>query len=163
MKGALHGAWILAVASASFFADRITKSRFFDAFEGAKETGFSYFGGLVQQMIHKNAGITANFPLPLSVTVVVTLAALGFVVVIMIHSLQDRAYWRVFFLAILLGGALGNLVDRLWLGFVRDWILIGGRSVMNLADFAIILGLLGAYLISRQAPAPIDPRTQQTT
>jgi signal peptidase II len=55
--------------------------------------------------------------------------------------------------ALILGGALGNLIDRLRFGYVLDFLLlhIGDRTlfVFNLADAALTLGpvfLIAAYL-----------------
>jgi lipoprotein signal peptidase len=43
---------------------------------------------------------------------------------------------------LVLGGALSNLLDRLLLGAVRDFLAIG-HLVINLADLAIVAGVLG--------------------
>jgi len=40
-----------------------------------------------------------------------------------------------------LGGALGNLVDRVRLGHVTDWISVGQFPVFNIADSAVTLGV----------------------
>ena len=52
-----------------------------------------------------------------------------------------------------LGGAAGNLVDRLMMGKVTDFISIGGFPVFNVADSAISIGvvilLLGVWLKER--------------
>ncbi len=53
-------------------------------------------------------------------------------------------------LALILGGALGNVIDRVHYGFVVDFILIGYKSLQfpfafNIADAAISLG--AAFLI----------------
>ena len=42
-----------------------------------------------------------------------------------------------------LGGATGNLVDRVRLGYVVDFIDVGLWPVFNLADSAIVIGLVG--------------------
>jgi signal peptidase II len=42
--------------------------------------------------------------------------------------------------ALLLGGAISNLIDRLRFGYVVDYIEISSLPVFNLADVAIILG-----------------------
>ncbi len=42
---------------------------------------------------------------------------------------------------LLLGGAVGNLVDRLRLGYVTDFIARNNRNAFNLADLAIYAGL----------------------
>lgn len=53
-----------------------------------------------------------------------------------------------------LGGALGNLVDRLTVGHVIDFISIGRFPVFNVADSSITVGvgvlLLGVYLQDRK-------------
>lgn len=41
-----------------------------------------------------------------------------------------------------LGGVVGNLIDRLVVGHVTDFISIRGLPVMNIADIAIYAGLL---------------------
>ena len=52
-----------------------------------------------------------------------------------------------------LGGAIGNLIDRLTLGHVTDFISIGSFPVFNVADASISVGavvlLLGVWLMER--------------
>lgn len=52
-----------------------------------------------------------------------------------------------------LGGAIGNLIDRLTLGRVTDFISIGSFPVFNVADASISVGavvlLLGVWLMER--------------
>ncbi|MFM8320899.1 MAG: signal peptidase II [Chloroflexota bacterium] len=45
-------------------------------------------------------------------------------------------------LGLLLGGALGNLVDRALFGHVTDFISIGGLPALNLADLCVLAGVL---------------------
>jgi signal peptidase II len=58
-----------------------------------------------------------------------------------------------FAIALILGGAVGNLIDRMVYGYVIDFILVYYRSwswpVFNLADSAITVGatILGGVLI----------------
>ena len=47
-----------------------------------------------------------------------------------------------FSLGLMLGGAVGNLVDRLHQGWVTDFIDIGPWPVFNLADASIVTGLV---------------------
>ena len=56
-------------------------------------------------------------------------------------------------LGLLLGGAMGNLADRLRLGYVVDFVAVGVWPKFNLADAAITVGvvLLGWHLL---APHP---------
>jgi signal peptidase II len=44
--------------------------------------------------------------------------------------------------ALLIGGGLGNLADRILFGAVHDWLNLG-KVVVNLADVAVLVGLFG--------------------
>jgi signal peptidase II len=61
-------------------------------------------------------------------------------------------------LGLILGGAIGNLIDRLAVGYVTDIFLINFLPVFNLADIAIFLGavILALSLIFDQSEAPIS-------
>jgi signal peptidase II len=54
-------------------------------------------------------------------------------------------------LAMQLGGAVGNMVDRIHQGFVTDFISVGAFPVFNVADSSISVGvvvlLLGVYIM----------------
>jgi len=57
-------------------------------------------------------------------------------------------------LGLVLGGTAGNLIDRLRLGYVTDFIDIGIWPAFNLADSAIVVGvILFAYLLLSLATA----------
>ena len=65
-------------------------------------------------------------------------------------------------LGLQLGGAVGNLIDRVRLGYVVDFIDVGSWPVFNLADSAIVVGLVGLMWIvtsakygDRPAPEPV--------
>jgi signal peptidase II len=45
-------------------------------------------------------------------------------------------------LGLILAGALGNLIDRLWLGYVVDFLDFRVWPVFNIADSAITIGAL---------------------
>lgn len=74
------------------------------------------------------------------------IVALGFsvVVTIWLWRLPTRKRWESCALALILGGALGNLWDRILLGYVRDFISVYYGSwhfpVFNVADMGISIG-----------------------
>lgn len=57
-------------------------------------------------------------------------------------------------LSLQLGGALGNLIDRITIGHVTDFISVGRFPVFNVADSAITVGvivlILGVYIQERK-------------
>ena len=64
-------------------------------------------------------------------------------------------------LALQLGGALGNLIDRLVLGTVTDFISLASFPVFNVADASITVGvallLAAMWVQDRRGRSPADP------
>lgn len=89
---------------------------------------------------HRNYGVLFDIPLPPAFTISLSICAVLFVFWFFLQRI--RSDWRAAFgIGLLIGGALGNLYDRIILGFVRDWILFFERSAFNFADIAIAMGL----------------------
>ena len=57
--------------------------------------------------------------------------------------------------AAVLAGALSNLIDRAVLGSVRDFLVVPSVALTNLADVAVVAGLLGAALANARRPSLI--------
>lgn len=59
-----------------------------------------------------------------------------------------RHQWYVFLaLGLTMGGALGNLVDRLRLGWVTDFIHVGDFAIFNIADSCVVTGVIILFFI----------------
>jgi signal peptidase II len=109
-------------------------------------------GDLLTLEVSRNSG--AAFSFAQGATVVFTLIAVAVVVVIVrtLPRLQSRG-WAVT-LGLLLGGAVGNLVDRLvrapgvGRGAVVDFIHLPHFATFNVADSAITVGAVLAALLS---------------
>ena len=80
-------------------------------------------------------------PLFIVLAIVVTL-----VLVIWLARLRRRERILAIGLALFIGGALGNLIDRIWLGHVVDFLDFHWRGwhwpAFNVADSAITLGVV---------------------
>jgi len=74
--------------------------------------------------------------------------------------LRERGTWVHVVLGVVLGGTLGNLVDRLRQGYVTDWLSVGIGNLrwptFNVADSSLVVGIsiLVLYLLF----AGPDPR-----
>ena len=75
-----------------------------------------------------------------AVLMVASVAAIGFLV-LFYRSNSLPGPWLRTSLGLILGGAAGNLVDRITLGHVTDFIDVGAWPVFNLADSSIVVGL----------------------
>jgi signal peptidase II len=92
----------------------------------------------------------------------VHVAALGMVA--WFHrSFRGRSAWLHVVLGLLLGGSIGNLIDRIRQGYVTDFISVGFGDVRfptwNIADAGITVGivLLVAYLLFLEPRRPVEP------
>lgn len=88
-------------------------------------------------------GIFAHKPLFLTL---VSMAVLG-VLWVMRHRFGTDA-WTRFALVFLAAGTTGNLIDRLTVGYVTDFINISVIPVFNVADVLINVGVFGLLIDS---------------
>jgi signal peptidase II len=90
----------------------------------------------------RNRGVA--FGLAGDVSAVLIGAALAALVVfLVVLALRDRSSRMIWLpAALLVGGALGNLADRARQGAVTDFIDLPGWPTFNLADVAIVAGVL---------------------
>jgi signal peptidase II len=109
-------------------------------------------GGLLKITYTRNAG--AAFSVGTGMTAVFALVAVAVAVAIVRTARSLRSLTWAITLGLLLGGALGNLGDRVFRspGFLRghvvDWIELPHWPVFNLADSAIVCGGIIAVILS---------------
>ncbi|WP_244293329.1 signal peptidase II [Streptomyces sp. MJM8645] len=122
-------------------------------------------GDVVTFQVIRNSG--AAFGMGQALTVVFTMIASA--VIVVIWRIARRLYslpWAIA-LGLLLGGALGNLTDRLFRspgvfrGHVVDFISVQHFAVFNLADSAIVCGGILVVLLSFRGSNPDGTVHQQ--
>jgi signal peptidase II len=93
-------------------------------------------------------------------TPLILVSFIGVAVLILLHRSQrfPTGLLRLS-LGLQLGGAFGNLVDRVRLGHVTDWVDIGPWPVFNVADASIVTGLiiLAWLFIMAERSSPAEP------
>jgi signal peptidase II len=82
--------------------------------------------------------------------ILVTLVALG--VVVYLFARDPARPWMWVATGLLAGGAIGNLVDRVRADQVTDFVAIGSWPPFNVADVAIVAGVLLLVLIYLREP-----------
>ncbi len=154
---------LLVVASLVFAADLATKALV--AATIPLHRSIPVVDGLVSLVHLRNKGaafsLFADAPAALRVPffLLVSLAAAAMVLAF-VRRLEDRQWGLALALALVLGGAAGNLVDRIRYGEVVDFILVYWRDwqwpAFNVADSAISVGvavLVWAMTFGRHASA----------
>ena len=136
-------------------------------------------GGAIYLIETRNAG--AAFSVGTGATIVLTVVALVVIAVIVRAARGMRSVGWAVALGLILGGALGNLIDRLFRapgfgrGHVVDWISLFCNDghiwpVFNLADSAICCGAVTAAIVAlpghrvrRIPPRPAMTQPMSTT
>lgn len=141
---------MLAVALVVLALDQVTKGVVVSRMPGREP--IELLGGLVTITYTRNPG--AAFSIGTGTTWLFTLVAVVVVVVILRTATRLRSTGWAIALGALLGGALGNLTDRLLRepgfgqGHVVDWIELPRYPVFNLADSAIVLAAIAMVILT---------------
>jgi signal peptidase II len=81
--------------------------------------------------------------------VVVALVALGALLAFFLSHLHTRLVWLP--TGLLLGGAAGNLIDRIRAGSVTDFVKLPHWPAFNVADIAVTVGVLALIYVLEKA------------
>jgi signal peptidase II len=135
---------LLSVAGVVLFLDVVTKVLAVRLL--TPQQPVSIIGDTVTWTLVRNSG--AAFSMGTSYTWVLTLVASGVVVGIIWMGRRLVSPWWALGLGMILGGALGNLMDRFFRspgplrGHVVDFLSIGWWPVFNVADPAVVGGAI---------------------
>jgi signal peptidase II len=99
----------------------------------------------------RNTGVAFSFLAGTGALVyVVTIVALACLVVFMLMRPTRRLLWLP--TGMLVGGAVGNLIDRIARGSVIDFIKLPHWPAFNVADMSITFGVIILVLVIEQKP-----------
>ena len=151
--GPFHWLGLLAVAIAALAADQLTKQIVVTQL-GLGEA-VHVIGPLSIRHVN-NPGIA--FGLFSSWASIVTFLTAGAVLWMLFYFAKSGARHPIFpvALGLLVGGSLGNLVDRLRIGHVTDFLDLSRWPAFNLADSFIVVGV--AILLATLVASDRDPR-----
>jgi signal peptidase II len=158
----------LGLAATVAVLDQITKAwlvSFLEPFESVSVVG-EYI-----RLVHgqNNGALFGLFRESALLFAIISLGVLGLIV--MYHARSGRSVYISVTLGLLLGGAIGNLIDRFRLGYVVDFVDLGIGTLrwytFNVADTAISLSLILLIALAIKpslagsaeppAPAPTTP------
>lgn len=120
-------------------------------------------GELLQFTFVRNPG--GSFSIGTGSTWIFTVVATVVVVAIVWYSRKVTSVRWLIALGVLLGGAAGNLVDRVvqppgpGVGHVVDFLQLPNWPVFNVADMGVVAGAIGIVVLSLMGvePTPRDP------
>ncbi len=141
---------LLAVAGAVAVADQVTKAMALSALEGGRVV--PVIDGFLQLRLVWNPG--AAFGIGSSLTVVLALIVVAVIIAILTMSRRLTSVPWAIALGGMLGGAVGNLVDRVFRepgplrGHVVDFLELPNWPVFNVADASVVAGAVLIGLLS---------------
>ncbi|HPE68544.1 MAG TPA: glycine--tRNA ligase subunit beta [Thermotogota bacterium] len=77
----------------------------------------------------------SDFLLPLVLVIIIVVTLFSF-------KYAPKSPWLLFSFGAIIGGALGNIVDRFFRGAVVDFISVGSFAIFNLADSFVVVGAI---------------------
>jgi signal peptidase II len=139
----------VAVMAIVVIADRITKH----LVRAHIEPGHSVHVFSWLHLVHdENNGVAFGFLSGGGALVVIVTAAVA--LVLLAYFLRaPRRPWLWLSTGLLVGGAIGNLLDRLISGSVTDFIKLPHWPAFNVSDIAITIGVISLVLVL-EGPAP---------
>lgn len=100
------------------------------------------FSGILAIEPHHNFGSIGNIPVPIEIIIIVSaIATLSFLWLAVKEWHRFNLIARIG-TACVLAGAIGNTYDRLVFGYVRDWLMFFNRSIINIADASVAIGIV---------------------
>ena len=153
---------LAAVAAPVLVLDQVSKLLVVERVEGQEP--ISLLGGQLLIQVTRNPG--AAFSFATNATPVFTVVAVVVIVAILWTARRVRSTGWALALGLLLGGAAGNLVDRIFRspgpgrGAVVDFLDFRVWPSFNVADSAIVVGGLLAVLLSLRG-VDVDGRRAQ--
>jgi signal peptidase II len=133
-------------------ADQLTK-RLVIATVDRGDTNAVFPGVEIVRVSNKGVAFGAFSGRPV-VMIIVAVALAGLVLWFVLHLHRPLVWLPT---GLLLGGALGNIIDRLRDGAVTDFIKLPVWPAFNLADVAITVGVLALLVALEQPDAPDEP------
>ena len=144
--------WAVAIAAAVFFLDQGIKSLVEDSMRVGQS--ISLVPGLLDLTYIRNDGGAFGI---LGGSRLLLLAGSAVAVVVVLWMLISGRPTRLVTVGcgLILGGAAGNLLDRLGSGEVTDFVHFSFWYIFNAADAAIVVGV-GLLLLSVLRPEPVS-------
>ena len=106
------------------------------------------------KLVHvRNEGVAFGISAggPTLIIVLISVALLALVLYFARHSAREGIWLPT---GLLLGGAIGNIVDRIHQGHVTDFLKIPVWPAFNLADVAITVGVVALVFVLERRGAP---------
>ena len=140
--------WVMPLTALLVYADQVSKV-WAAANLNLGDLPVEWIPGVVNFKLHYNTGIGWSMLegeywifIPLSILIAL------FFVVVLIRSPLRKKWWFDLICALILSGAIGNLIDRISCGKVTDFISFAFMDfpTFNVADCCVVVGAIALFI-----------------
>lgn len=133
------------IAAAVIAVDQLVKSILVKALADGP---IAVIGNFFRLVYVENYGIAFGMFRNKTLFFIITQLTISVLIMFVIYKFHDRSRAVAVCLSLILGGAIGNLIDRIRLGYVVDYLSFSiFPPVFNIADSAIVVGAILLSLI----------------
>ncbi len=138
-RNILMNVYFLVTAVLVLVADQITKNLIIQNVP-ENSPSIEIIRGLLYITHVKNSGAAFGmFQGYTNILAIISIVAIVLIIILKVILKLNFAFYNVS-LGFILGGAIGNLIDRYFMGEVTDFINLSFIPVFNIADFSLIIG-----------------------
>lgn len=131
---------LLGLAFLVVAVDQVTKALVVHSLSHGRV--ISLFGGLVRLDYTVNSGAAFGILRARGLLFILVAVVVSVFIIVSYRRVVTSPLAVRLGLGLILGGAVGNLIDRIRLGYVVDFIDLGWWPVFNLADSSIVVGVV---------------------
>ncbi len=134
---------LVGISATVAVVDQLVKSLVASAIgPGGSESRVEVVDGWLALEYTQNTG--AAFGMLSGLVPILTAASIAILMVLLMFYMRQASPppWQTAAIGLISGGALGNLIDRVRLGHVVDFLSVGPWPNFNIADSAITVGVL---------------------
>jgi len=159
-----HNGFLFLIAAAVIIADQLTKALIRQNLAlGEAWAPIPAIGDFFRFLYWQNRGAAFGTLQNAGPVLTVVRIAIAIFIIVFYQKAEIKDTLMKVALSLMLGGAVGNLIDQFSLGFVTDFIAVGRYPIFNVADSCVTIGvglMLLDMLIKEKNGSKTDSETK---
>jgi len=157
--------FLFGIAALIIILDQITKFEIRNTLDvGEHWMPWAWLAPYARIVHWQNTGAAFGLFQNASTILAILAVVISVMVVVYYHHIPAEETLMRTAMAMMLGGAIGNLIDRLTIGYVVDFISVGNFPVFNVADSCITVGvgvlILGMWISENREKKAVAKNSQ---
>lgn len=159
-----HNSLLFLIAAAIIVLDQITKALVRQNLAmGESWAPIPAIGDFLRFLYWQNRGAAFGTLQNAGPILTIVRIAIALFIIVFYQKAEIKDTLMKVALSLMLGGAIGNLVDQFTLGFVTDFVAMGRFPIYNVADSAVTIGvglMLLDMIIKEKNGSKTDPEVK---